>query len=89
MTATGTTVGTAAYLSPEQATGSALGPESDIYSLGLVLLECLTGTLEYPAALLTAMTAMDAAACGSRLGRLLGFSKVGEQHWGRSDPGSD
>lgn len=48
LTATGTMVGTAAYLSPEQATGSALGPASDIYSLGLVLLECLTGTLEYP-----------------------------------------
>lgn len=48
VTATGTTVGTAAYLSPEQATGSVLGPSSDIYSLGLVLLECLTGTLEYP-----------------------------------------
>ncbi|MHC6220852.1 serine/threonine-protein kinase [Arthrobacter sp. MMS24-S77] len=48
LTATGTTVGTAAYLSPEQATGSALGPASDIYSLGLLLLECLTGTLEYP-----------------------------------------
>jgi serine/threonine protein kinase len=48
LTATGTTIGTAAYLSPEQATGSALGPATDIYSLGLVLLECLTGTLEYP-----------------------------------------
>ncbi|MDQ0028392.1 serine/threonine-protein kinase [Arthrobacter bambusae] len=48
LTATGTMVGTAAYLSPEQATGSALGPASDIYSLGLLLLECLTGTLEYP-----------------------------------------
>ncbi|MBB6402860.1 serine/threonine-protein kinase [Arthrobacter sp. AZCC_0090] len=48
LTATGTTVGTAAYLSPEQATGSALGPASDIYSLGLLLLECLTGKLEYP-----------------------------------------
>ncbi|MGO4584515.1 serine/threonine-protein kinase [Arthrobacter sp. 2RAF6] len=48
LTATGTMVGTAAYLSPEQATGSALGPASDIYSLGLVLLECLTGMLEYP-----------------------------------------
>lgn len=48
LTATGTMVGTAAYLSPEQATGSALGPASDIYSLGLVLLECLTGKLEYP-----------------------------------------
>lgn len=48
LTATGLTVGTAAYLSPEQATGAVLGPGSDIYSLGLVLLECLTGTLEYP-----------------------------------------
>ncbi|MGM7778519.1 serine/threonine-protein kinase [Arthrobacter sp. KNU-44] len=48
LTATGTMVGTAAYLSPEQATGSVLGPSSDIYSLGLLLLECLTGKLEYP-----------------------------------------
>ncbi|GAC1374241.1 MAG: hypothetical protein NVSMB43_12580 [Pseudarthrobacter sp.] len=48
VTATGLTIGTAAYLSPEQATGTTLGPASDIYSLGLVLLECLTGTLEYP-----------------------------------------
>lgn len=43
LTVTGTTLGTASYLSPEQATGSALGPPSDLYSLGLVLLECLTG----------------------------------------------
>ncbi|MGO4858715.1 serine/threonine-protein kinase [Arthrobacter sp. 2MCAF14] len=48
LTATGTMVGTAAYLSPEQATGSVLGPSSDLYSLGLLLLECLTGKLEYP-----------------------------------------
>jgi serine/threonine protein kinase len=48
LTATGLMVGTAAYLSPEQATGTVLGPASDIYSLGLVLLECLTGNLEYP-----------------------------------------
>ncbi|GAB3556737.1 hypothetical protein GCM10027405_00300 [Arthrobacter alkaliphilus] len=56
LTATGTMVGTAAYLSPEQATGSAVGPASDIYSLGLVLLECLTGKLEYPG------TSMESAA---------------------------
>ncbi|MBT2512284.1 serine/threonine-protein kinase [Arthrobacter sp. ISL-30] len=48
LTATGSTVGTATYLSPEQATGSALTPASDIYSLGLVLIECLTGRPEYP-----------------------------------------
>ncbi|MFE5839831.1 serine/threonine-protein kinase [Arthrobacter sp. NPDC056493] len=48
LTATGTMVGTAAYLSPEQAMGSPLAPASDIYSLGLVLLECIKGTVEYP-----------------------------------------
>jgi eukaryotic-like serine/threonine-protein kinase len=48
LTATGTMVGTAAYLSPEQALGQPLAPASDIYSLGLVLLECIKGTIEYP-----------------------------------------
>ena len=41
-------IGTAAYVSPEQARSEALGPPSDIYSLGLVLLECLTGVRSYP-----------------------------------------
>ena len=40
--------GTAAYLSPEQARGEPIGPASDIYSLGLVLLECLTGQAAFP-----------------------------------------
>jgi serine/threonine protein kinase len=48
LTATGTMVGTAAYLSPEQAMGSPLSPATDIYSLGLVLLECIKQTMEYP-----------------------------------------
>lgn len=48
LTATGTMVGTAAYLSPEQARGADLGPASDIYSLGLVLLEGIKGVVEYP-----------------------------------------
>ncbi|MEU1123834.1 serine/threonine-protein kinase, partial [Streptomyces sp. NPDC005899] len=46
-TATGTLVGTAAYLSPEQVLGRPIGRPTDIYALGLVLLECLTGRLEY------------------------------------------
>ncbi|MGY4542771.1 serine/threonine protein kinase [Arthrobacter sp. UYNi723] len=48
LTVTGAMVGTAAYLSPEQAMGSPLTPATDIYSLGLVLLECIKQTMEYP-----------------------------------------
>lgn len=43
LTGTGSVLGTAHYLSPEQALGSGVGTPSDIYSLGLVLLEALTG----------------------------------------------
>jgi serine/threonine protein kinase len=46
-TATGTLIGTAAYLSPEQVLGQPVGRPADVYALGLVLLECLTGRLEY------------------------------------------
>lgn len=42
------TMGTGAYLSPEQLGGDEPSPASDIYSLGLVLLESLTGVLEFP-----------------------------------------
>lgn len=48
LTATNTTLGTAAYLSPEQASGGPVNSPADIYSLGLVLLEALTGKVEYP-----------------------------------------
>ncbi|MBP3034678.1 serine/threonine protein kinase [Arthrobacter sp. zg-ZUI100] len=47
-TAHGATIGTANYLSPEQALGGAVEPRTDIYSLGLVLLECITGVKAFP-----------------------------------------
>ena len=47
LTMTGVTVGTVRYLSPEQVTGSELGPASDVYSLGLVLIECLAGSAPF------------------------------------------
>ncbi len=43
VTRAGTTIGTAAYLAPEQLQDSQVGPEADVYSLGLVLMESLTG----------------------------------------------
>jgi len=44
----GKTTGTAAYLSPEQAMRQPATSASDIYSLGLVLLECFTRSVAYP-----------------------------------------
>jgi serine/threonine protein kinase len=43
-----TVTGTVAYLSPEQARGDEVGPASDVYALGLVLLQCFTGELAFP-----------------------------------------
>ncbi|MBN9736387.1 MULTISPECIES: serine/threonine-protein kinase [unclassified Pseudonocardia] len=46
-TAAGEIIGTPAYLSPEQVQGREVGPPTDVYALGLVLLESWTGRQEY------------------------------------------
>ncbi len=48
LTGTGHTIGTAAYLAPEQVSGLPVTATSDVYSLGLVLLEALTGQRAFP-----------------------------------------
>ncbi len=49
LTVTGTLLGTAKYLSPEQVEGGTIDPRSDIYSLGVVLFECATGEVPFRA----------------------------------------
>ena len=46
-TVAGTTLGTTAYMAPEQLEGDQVGPGADVWSLGIVLLECLDGERVY------------------------------------------
>jgi tRNA A-37 threonylcarbamoyl transferase component Bud32 len=57
ITGTGVIPGTAAYLAPEQVGGEPAGPSADVYALGLILLECLTGRREYQGTMVEAAMA--------------------------------
>jgi serine/threonine protein kinase len=57
VTAPGRFVGSAAYVAPEQARGETVTAAADVYSLGLVLLEALTGRQEYPGTAIEAASA--------------------------------
>ncbi|HKG44587.1 MAG TPA: protein kinase [Gaiellaceae bacterium] len=48
LTQTGTVMGTSDYIAPEQARGQRVDPQTDIYSLGAVLFELLTGEVPFP-----------------------------------------
>jgi len=49
ITAIGTTVGTLAYMAPEQAMGDPLGPWTDLYALGIIAFELFTGRVPFAA----------------------------------------
>jgi eukaryotic-like serine/threonine-protein kinase len=53
ITQAGSVLGTAAYLAPEQARGEPAGPPSDIYALGVVAYQLMSGRLPYEATSLT------------------------------------
>jgi eukaryotic-like serine/threonine-protein kinase len=76
ITGTHQAIGTMAYIAPEQLQGGEVGPPTDVYSLGLVLLECLTGRRVFdgpPAEAAAARMSRDPEAPGALPGRWPGI----------------
>ena len=69
ITKVGSVLGTAAYLSPEQARGEQAGPASDLYALGVVSYQLMAGQLPYEAASLTDLARLQEAGAPPRLTR--------------------
>ena len=59
ITQAGSVLGTAAYLAPEQASGTEVGPQADLYGLGVVTYQLLAGRLPYEAASLTELALLQ------------------------------
>jgi serine/threonine protein kinase len=70
ITKVGSVLGTAAYLSPEQARGEQAGPASDLYALGVVSYQLLAGRLPYEAASLTDLARLQDTSPPPRLDEL-------------------
>jgi len=70
ITKVGSVLGTAAYLSPEQARGEPAGPASDLYALGVVSYQLLAGRLPYEAASLTDLARLQDTTPPPRLDEL-------------------
>lgn len=75
LTGTGSLLGTLAYMPPEQATGEGVDARSDIYSLGVVLFQLLTGELPFTGSLAEVMSKITKTGTAQPSNRRPGLSR--------------